>query len=123
MIAFPKPKDIKKKPDAVRIMKDGREICRLNIKAGMDEYVRRKRVMWERQDKRCCLEGLVPCCPGRLNWGEATFEHSDGRGHGGGHRDDRIEVDGKPQNGVSHPQCNIAKSSVRLSKMLEDIVP
>ena len=121
--AFPKPSQVKKKPEAVRIMKDGREICRLNIKAGMDEYVRRKRAMWERQNKRCCLEGLIPDCPGKLRWEDATFEHSEGRGHGGGHRDDRILVDGSPQNGVSHPHCNVAKASRRLSTMLQEIVP
>lgn len=112
---FPKPSQIKKKKPPVRVMKDGREICDLNTKAGHDEYDRRKRVMWERQERRCCLEGIVPGCPGKLHWAEATFEHEAGRGYGGGHRDDRIELNGKRINGVSHPTCNTQKGSRRYS--------
>ena len=127
--AFPKPSQVKKKPEAVRVYRDGREVCNLNCKAGMDEYINRKRKMWERDNKRCCLESLIPTCPGKLRWDEATFEHDEGRGHDGGHRDDRIEKPNpetgkmEPINGVSHPQCNIAKGSRRRSVMLQDIVP
>jgi len=111
--AFPKPGQIKKPKPAVRIFRDGREWCNMNTKAGRDEYDRRRRVMWERQNKRCCLEGIAPDCPGRLSWEYATFEHENGRGHGGGKRDDRIEIEGKWINGVSHPQCNVWKASRR----------
>ena len=105
--AFPKPGQVKKKPVAVRVFKGGREVCNLLCKDGREEYMRRKRVMWERQGRTCIL------CHCVLRWDEATFEHQDGRGHGGGHRDDRIEKDGKPYNGVAHGRCNIDKGSKR----------
>lgn len=112
---FPKPRDIKNEPVAVRVMKDGREVCNLLTKAGRDEYERRKRAMWERQGKRCCLEGHIEGCPGVLNWKDTVFEHEEGRGHGGGHRDDRIEVDGKRINGAAHATCNSKKASRRIN--------
>jgi hypothetical protein len=112
--AFPKPSQVKKKPEAVKVFRDGREVCNQLTRAGRDEYERRKRVMWERQGKRCCLEGLVDGCPGKLNWEDAAFEHEAGRGHGGGKRDDRIEINGKPTNGVAHWTCNGKKGSKRM---------
>ncbi len=51
---------------------------------------------------------------------EATFEHEDGRGMGAGHRDDRIEKNGKPYNGAAHFWCNAKKGSVRLDKFLAE---
>jgi len=51
---------------------------------------------------------------------EATFEHQDGRGHGGGHRDDRIEIDGEPYNSAVHGMCNVKKGSIRLEKFKEE---
>jgi hypothetical protein len=113
--AFPKPSQIKKPPVAVKILKDGREICNLLTKSGRDEYTRRVRVMWERQGKRCCLESFVPGCPGRLALADATFEHQDGRGMSAGHRNDAIEKDGRPYNGAAHGWCNVRKSSVRIN--------
>lgn len=104
--AFPKPSQIKKKPEAV-IKYGDREVCNFDCKAGRDEYERRKTVMWERQFGLCCL------CGGRLLRSEAVFEHQDGRGHGGGNRDDRTEIDGKPYNGVAHVICNSQKGSKR----------
>ena len=105
-----------KKPPkpAVRIFEGGREVCDLTTKAGRDEYERRKDLMHKRQAGICCLYGKAPMCPGRLRRAEAMFEHEDGRGSGGGKRDDRIEVDGKPQNGVAHPLCNSWKGSRRI---------
>lgn len=120
--AFPKPSQVKKKPDPVRIFRDGREVCNMLTTAGRNEYFRRIRVMWERQGKRCCLEGLVDGCPGKLALSEATFEHQDGRGHGGGHRDDRIEKDGKPYNGAAHSKCNLLKGSRRINALLDDLI-
>jgi hypothetical protein len=105
--AFPKPSQIRKTPEAVKTFRDGREVCNLLCKAGRDEYERRKRVMWERQARKCCLCGF------KLAWSEAMFEHWDGRGHGGGHRDDRIEKDGLAYNGVAHPKCNSLKGPLR----------
>lgn len=116
--AFPKPAQLARKntKPAVRVMKDGREICNLRTKAGQDEYARRKDAMWLRQAKMCCL------CRRKLSKEMMTFEHDEGRGHGGGHRDDRIEVGGKWQNGVAHPWCNVNKGSVRKSA-LDEIAP
>jgi hypothetical protein len=94
---------------------DGREVCNLLTKAGSDEYQRRKRAMWERQKRRCCLESCVGGCPGKLKLADAVFEHQDGRGMAGGHRDDRIMKDGKPYNGVAHAWCNTLKGSVRVN--------
>jgi hypothetical protein len=128
-VMFPKPKDIKKVKPAVKVMRDGREICQLLTKAGRDEYDSRKDKMHARQAGICCLLGKCPTCPGRLSRKEGVFEHEDGRTSG--HRDDRIEVPvldrngqpviegGKlkmrPINGLAHPQCNIWKGSRRIS--------
>jgi len=118
---FPKPGDIKNEPVHVRIMKDGREICNQMTKAGRDEYERRKRVMWERQGRTCCLKGHIKVCPGALRWSDAMFEHQDGKSHGGGTHDDRIEKlnpkTGKmePYNGVAHAICNSLKGSRKIN--------
>jgi hypothetical protein len=93
---------------------DGREVCDLLTKAGRDEYQRRKRRMWERQKRRCCLEGYLAGCRGTLRWTEAVFEHQDGRGMDGAHRDDRTEREGRPYNGAAHSWCNYLKSSRRI---------
>lgn len=100
---------------------DGREVCNLLTKAGRDEYERRKRAMWERQGRRCCLEAWVTGCPGKLKLADMVFEHQDGRGMNGGHRDDRIEKFNRktgrmePYNGVAHAWCNTRKGSVRIN--------
>ena len=99
---------------SMRVMKDGREVISLLTKAGRDLYMGRVRAMWLRQGKRCCLEGRVTGCPGALRLADAVFEHQDGRGMGGGHRDDRIVKDGKPYNGAAHAWCNSKKGSVRM---------
>ncbi len=111
---------MKAKKPAVQVYRCGRECCDLLTKAGRDEYARRKRAMWMRQGKRCCLEGWVEGCPGKLTLADAVFEHQDGRGMGGGHRDDRIQKNDpktgqmKPYNGVAHPYCNLVKMSQRI---------
>ena len=118
---FPNENDVKKEPVVVRVFKDGREACNQLTKAGRDEYQRRIRLMWERQGKRCCLEGRIEGCPGKLALAEATFEHQDGRGMGAGHRDDRTErvnqKTGKlePYNGAAHFWCNSRKGSVKIN--------
>lgn len=120
MTMFPKPKDQKREAEAVRVFKDGREVCNRLTKAGRDEYALRKYVMYTRQGGRCILFGHCPTCPGQLRRIEAMFEHQDGRGHGGAIRDDRIEkIDPKtgemrPYNGVAHPLCNVWKGSRRI---------
>lgn len=87
---------------AVRVYPDGREVCQ-DSKAGWVEYNRRVKVMWERQDRRCCL------CGKPLALRNATFEHQRRRGMGAAWRDDRIERDGEPWNGAAHWVCNSEK--------------
>jgi hypothetical protein len=113
---FPKPGQVKKKPVAVRVMRDGREICNLLCKEGADEYLRRKMEMRTRQKNRCCLEEIIPDCPGFLAQCDTTFEHEDGRCG----RDDRIErlnpKTGKMEriNGAAHFWCNTKKGSRKI---------
>lgn len=116
--AFPKPGQIKKPVEAVKVFADGREVCQTKTKEGQAEYVRRKRVMFERQNKICCLHGVCPTCPGRMRWVDTTFEHAVSRG--GGKRDDRIEIDGKWTNGCAHHWCNSWKGSRVVAYGVED---
>lgn len=125
--AFPKPSQVKKPPIVVRTYAGGREVCNTKCREGQEEYVSRKRQMFERQEKICCLSGICPTCTGRMRWVDSTFEHEAGRGAGGSKRDDRIEVpivdvdgnpvidEGKPAmrpiNGAAHHWCNAWKSS------------
>lgn len=118
--AFPRPsQDVKPTPVAVRVLRDGKERCNLLTKEGRDEYERRKRLMWERQGRMCCLYGHIASCPRKLNWADASFEHEVPRGHGGSARDDRIEITVKGKllwlNGVSHWNCNGLKGSRRIA--------
>ena len=120
-LPFARPCEVKKEQPAVKVMKDGREICNQLTKAGRDEYERRKFAMRDRQGKRCCLEGIIPDCPGFLAKADTTFEHEDGRGFDGAHRDDRIEIlnpkTGKMEwiNGAAHSVCNSKKGSRRFN--------
>jgi hypothetical protein len=117
----PKPSQVRSQPPAIRVKRDGAEVCNLLTKEGRDEYQRRKRVMWERQGRMCCLYGFVEGCPGKLNWAEASFAHEVPRGHGSGSRDDRDEVPDpktgrmKRQNGVAHWRCNSMQGSRRIA--------
>ena len=95
------------KAAAVHVYPSGREVCQKNA-AGEREYDNRTMQMLRRQGGVCCICGLY------LSELEATFEHEDGRGMGGARRDDRIEVDGKWQNGAAHPVCNTEKGSRRM---------
>jgi hypothetical protein len=110
---------MKKEQPAVKIMRDGREICNLLCKEGSDEYQRRKWKMRDRQNKRCCLEEHIPDCPGFLAKEDTTFEHEEGRT--GGKRDDRIErlnpKTGKIEwiNGAAHFWCNSKKGSRKIN--------
>ena len=106
------------KESGVWIYPSGRQVCDLRSTAGRAEYGRRIAAMHERQKGICCLSGHIEGCPGPLRLFEAVFEHQDGRGHGGGNQDDRIEVmkDGKLiwQNGAAHFVCNGLKGSRRI---------
>lgn len=95
----------------------------MSHKAGRDEYARRKRVMWERQGGICSLMITADCRrkQGKVPFNECSFEHTVGRG--GGKRDDRIEIDGKPNNSIACWWCNSKKGSRSLSAALADVVP
>ena len=84
-----------------KVLRDGREICRKSS-AGLEEYKRRRDLMYERDSGICCV------CKRFIPKGQETFEHKDGRGLGGNRRDDRIE-----NNGVSHWDCNSKRGGGR----------
>ena len=97
---------------ALYLYVDGREICRKTA-AGRALYWERTVLMVRRQDRRCCLEGHCPFCPGALRENDATFDHENGRG--GGKQDDRIELpDGTWINGAAHLWCNSWLGSRRI---------
>lgn len=96
---------------AVRTMKDQREICQQQTKAGADEYRLRRMLMRARQNNLCCLCGLW------MSEEECSFEHENGRG--GGKREDRILIDGKRVNGASHCRCNMERGSRRTPFILQ----
>jgi hypothetical protein len=99
----------KRKREPIKTLRDGRQVCDLKTASGLREYKRRTEFMWLRQ------EGICSICIEPLRLDEATFEHDDGRGHGGGHRDDRTEINGEPYNHAVHGFCNVRKASVRLA--------
>lgn len=83
---------------------DGRERCLVQTAAGNREYKARTDAMQKRQSGHCAL------CPWYLG---VQFDHQDGRGSGGGHRDDRIEIDGEWYNAALCLGCNTEKGSRR----------
>lgn len=89
---------------AVKVFRDSREVCQGNA-AGRREYKRRTLAMSARQDNLCAFCGTWMRDP--------SFDHADGRGHGGGFRDDRIEIDGEWSNAAMHISCNGLKASRR----------
>lgn len=99
------PTGPKPKPDPWITYPDGRQEC-LETAAGKREYRWRTEVMWQRQGEMCAMGH-----PMRVE--EASFDHEAGRGHGGGHRDDRIEVDGQWKNAAVCVVHNGLKGSKR----------
>ena len=89
---------------AVEVLRDLREVCNLGIAAGRAEYGFRRDVMSSRQLHRCAICKRVTIL---------YFDHQDGRGHGGGCRDDRIEIDGQWYNAALCFNCNTEKGSKR----------
>lgn len=113
---FPKPGQVKKRQEAIRVMRDGREICNMNCAEGRRIYADRVRQMWERQGRKCGLQ-ISPQCKakkGYLHIKEAQFDHEIPRG--GGRRDDRIQINGK---NVSHAVCGFC-NCLRGSRKLTD---
>ena len=121
MRAFPKPSEVRKKPEVVKVFPSGREVCNLNTKAGMDEYVHRVDVMFARQGKRCGLIISPQCKERNGKWPRnmICFGHFSSRGMGAGKRDDRIEVNGKPQSKALCPFCNIEQGSRPMSDFID----
>ena len=103
-------KQFKRKPEPILYPEGigGREVCNFKSAMGRREYFRRTAEMALRQKGKCSI------CGRPMKIDDCTYEHEDGRGHGGGHRDDRIEVDGKPYNSAAHYFCNLKKGSIRL---------
>jgi hypothetical protein len=99
----------------VKTFRDGREVC-LNTPPGRAEYKRRVQVMLERQGGLCGLMVTDDCIArhGSMRGQQPTFEHCEGRGMGGSHRDDRIMKDGKPYNLAACFLCNQYKGSRRV---------
>lgn len=101
--------------DGVFRFPNGREVCQLTSKLGRDAYINRKRVMWERQGRICCLYGFIPECLRDLYWKDAAFAHEVPCGQGGGSRDDRVTLpDGRRLNGAAHRICNMLQGSRRI---------
>jgi hypothetical protein len=123
---FPKPSQQKQKrkyldDDGVFRYPDGREVCQLTSKKGSDEYQRRKFVMLKRQGGFCGLQ-ISPQCKargGRLPKAESQFGHEVSRG--GGKRDDRIEIDGKPVCRALCPWCNSLQGSRKMSTFIDPL--
>jgi 5-methylcytosine-specific restriction endonuclease McrA len=99
--AYPKPSQVRKPKPAVRVFRDGREVC-TDTKAGWEEYDRRKRVAWEEQKRLCSL------CGKPLRWADSSIDHKKPRGMGAGSRDDRQE-----NVAAAHHFCNAARGSKR----------
>jgi len=91
---------------AVETLDDGAEVCNLKLKAGKYAYHCRMLEMAERQRNEC------PICH-RSEGFFWEFDHQDGRGMNGSHRDDRIEIDGEWHNAALCHDCNQAKGSKR----------
>ena len=93
-------------------MKDGREVC-IDTPMGRQVYKFRTNIMAERQKWKCALCGLL------MTEETVSFDHEDGRGHGGALRDDRVEVDGVRINAAVHVLCNAKKGSQRVPYLLQ----
>ena len=100
---YPKPRRSRERY-AYRTMPDGREICNKTA-LGRAEYRKRTLAMAERQGWRCELCGLA------MTPDTVTFDHQQGRGMGGGKRDDRMELNGLRFNAAVHGICNADKAS------------
>jgi hypothetical protein len=103
----------RRRAEAVRVYRGGREVCQKS-KAGLAEYKRRTIEMVDRQGNICgiCKDPSVPMRPIEdHSFLSATFQHADGRGSGGGRRNDSIA----PETGncAAHLKCNLELGSRR----------
>lgn len=99
----------KKAPDPWTTHRDGRQVCH-DSAAGKREYRWRTELMWQRQGETCAIGNHF------ITVEEATFDHQDGRGHGGGHRTDAInDAEGNWINAAVCNHCNILKGSRRFT--------
>jgi len=105
MLACQRPPRRKREP--IQVFPDGREVCDLDTAKGRAEYANRLYEMEVRQYMRCAI------CEQMLYPRVLEFDHQDGRGHGGGHRDDRIIVNGQWHNAALCESCNTEKGSKR----------
>lgn len=126
ILAFPKPGQIRRARPAVKVFRDGREVCDLKVKAGMEEYRSRVSQMLTSQKGKCGLQ-ITPQCRavnGRLSRELAQFGHPKSRKHGGGARDDRLVIDGKPSGAMALcPWCNAAQGSRPITDFVEGLIP
>jgi len=84
-----------------------REVC-TKTAAGKREYTFRRSEMWLRQDGNCAI------CGEFMYGNEYAFDHQDGRGHGGGFRNDAIlDAEGNWLNAALCHSCNGKKGSKR----------
>ena len=83
--AFPKPSQIKRKPEVEHVYPDGRTKLNLNTKEGMARLIARKRHAWEEQGRICSI------CKKPLRWAETTADHILPKKQGGSEHDDRQE--------------------------------
>ena len=104
--AFPKPSQVRKPQEAVKVHPDGRQVCNLKTVAGKDEYDSRRYQMVRRQRFLCAICGLLKIF--------LFFDHEAGRGHNAAHRDDRLlHEDGRWKNAALCATCNSLKGSKR----------
>lgn len=104
--------------EAVRTLPDGREVCNLRFSKGKQTYSDRTYRMGERQGHLCAM-----CREPFTHYRIATFDHEDGRGMNGSHRDDRIEVDGQWKNAALCIPCQGIKGSKRYGWQDDKYVP
>lgn len=84
----------------------GRQVCNRGTKSGRQEYKRRTEKMEIRQDFKCAI------C--KRFFLVMTFDHQDGRGSNGSHRDDRVlDEKGEWKNAALCEPCNKWKASRR----------
>ena len=101
-LEFPKPGDLEQPAPWHTIYPDGREVLNLLTAEGRAEKERRIDIAWDVQDGDCAICGMP------LKRSEATWDHIEPRGMGGGRRDDR-------QHNIAavHGRCNSEKGSQR----------